>query len=63
MRRGGAFYDLPGVLERYREARPPGLSDPNRVMEEPALLEPLAPSRACGSWTWAAGTRRSAAAC
>ncbi|HYH91042.1 MAG TPA: methyltransferase domain-containing protein [Solirubrobacteraceae bacterium] len=41
MRRGGAFYDLPGVLERYREARPPGVSDPNRVMEEPALLEAL----------------------
>ena len=41
MRRGGAFYDLPGVLERYREARPTGVSDPNLVMEEPALLEEL----------------------
>ena len=26
------------LLERYREARPPGVSDPNHVMEEPALL-------------------------
>lgn len=41
MRRGGAFYDLPGVLERYRAARPAGVSDPNRVMEEPALLAEL----------------------
>ena len=43
MRRGGGFYDLPGVLERYREARSPGVSDPNGVMEEPALLEELGP--------------------
>jgi SAM-dependent methyltransferase len=41
VRRGGAFYDLPGVLERYREARPAGVSDPNVVMEEPALREEL----------------------
>ena len=41
MRRGGAFYDLPGVLERYREPRPADVTDPNHVMEEPALLEAL----------------------
>ena len=41
MPRGGAFYDAPGVLERYREARPPGVSDPNLVMEEPAVLDAL----------------------
>jgi SAM-dependent methyltransferase len=38
--RGGAFYDRPGVLERYRQ-RPPGVSSPNRVMERPALLQEL----------------------
>jgi SAM-dependent methyltransferase len=41
VRRGGAFYDLPGVLERYREVRPAGVSDPNDVMEGPALLDAL----------------------
>ena len=41
MPRGGSFYDAPGVLERYRERRPPGVSDPILVMEEPALLEAL----------------------
>jgi SAM-dependent methyltransferase len=43
VRRGGAFYDLPGVLERCRGTRPAGVSDPNVVMEEPALLEALGP--------------------
>jgi hypothetical protein len=28
VRRGGAFYDLPGVLERYRAARPTGVGAP-----------------------------------
>jgi SAM-dependent methyltransferase len=41
MSRGGAFYDAPGVLERYRAPRPPGVSDPNFVMEEPALMQEL----------------------
>jgi SAM-dependent methyltransferase len=40
VRRGGAFYDDPGVLERYREPQR-AISDPTEVMEEPALLEEL----------------------
>jgi SAM-dependent methyltransferase/predicted nucleotidyltransferase len=39
-RRGGAFYDHPEVLERYR-SRHAALSDPTEVMEEPALLAEL----------------------
>lgn len=39
-RRGGAFYDAPGVLERYRAHRQ-WAENPNSVMEEPAVLEEL----------------------
>jgi SAM-dependent methyltransferase len=39
-RRGGAFYDQPGVLERYHE-RPGDISNPVVVMEEPAVLDEL----------------------
>lgn len=35
--RGGAFYDDAAVFEHYREPRR-GVSSPNEVMEEPALL-------------------------
>jgi SAM-dependent methyltransferase len=38
--RGGAFYDRPGVFERFREPHE-GLSNPVVVMEEPALLDEL----------------------
>jgi len=38
------FYDRPGVLERYREATA-GVSDPQHVMEEPALLEEIGDPR------------------
>lgn len=38
--RGGAFYDDPGVLERYRSHRQ-WVESPNRVMEEPAVLDEL----------------------
>jgi SAM-dependent methyltransferase len=38
--RGGAFYDENSVFERYREPRS-GVSNPNEVMEEPALLAVL----------------------
>lgn len=37
--RGGAFYDQPDVFECYRDHAGP--SNPNLVMEEPALLEEL----------------------
>ncbi len=39
-RRGGAFYDEPGVFERYQQHRQWSLN-PNLVMEEPALFEEL----------------------
>jgi SAM-dependent methyltransferase len=39
-RRGGAFYDDPGLFERYQEHRAWALS-PNEVMEGPALFEEL----------------------
>ncbi len=39
-RLGGAFYDEPGVFDRYQEHRRWSLN-PNVVMEEPALLEEL----------------------
>ncbi len=37
-RRGGAFYDDPGVFERYRSHRR-WAENPNVVMEEPAVIE------------------------
>jgi SAM-dependent methyltransferase len=39
-RRGGAFYDEPGVVDRYRAHRQ-WAENPNRMMEEPAVLEEL----------------------
>lgn len=39
-RRGGTFYDDPGVFERYQEPQQ-AVSDPTEVMEEPALLAEL----------------------
>ncbi|WP_433436668.1 class I SAM-dependent DNA methyltransferase [Nonomuraea sp. CA-141351] len=39
--RGGSFYDVPHVFERYLGLRHSGVSSPNYVMEEPALLEEL----------------------
>ncbi|MFB9628906.1 class I SAM-dependent DNA methyltransferase [Nonomuraea helvata] len=39
--RGGSFYDVPHVFERYLDHRHSGVSSPNQVMEEPALLEEL----------------------
>ncbi len=38
---GGAFYDQPGVLARYTSPPGSGVSSPNAVMEEPALLAEL----------------------
>lgn len=34
---GGAFYDQPGVLDRYARHRRSGVSSPNLVMEAPAV--------------------------
>ncbi|MFC4112663.1 class I SAM-dependent DNA methyltransferase [Nonomuraea zeae] len=39
--RGGSFYDSPEVFERYLGHRHSGVSSPNHVMEEPALLDEL----------------------
>jgi hypothetical protein len=38
---GALFYDRPGVAERYGAHRHSGVSSPNIVMEEPALLAEL----------------------
>ena len=38
---GALFYDRPGVAERYGAHRHGGVSSPNFVMEEPALLAEL----------------------
>jgi ubiquinone/menaquinone biosynthesis C-methylase UbiE len=38
---GDPFYDAPGVIDAYRAGRPSGLSSPNEVMEEPAVLAAL----------------------
>lgn len=38
---GALFYDRPGVAERYGTHRHGGVSSPNFVMEEPALLAEL----------------------
>ncbi|MFD6948522.1 hypothetical protein A6A08_18610 [Nocardiopsis sp. TSRI0078] len=42
--RGSSFYDLPRMSDRYGEHRHGGVSSPNTVMEEPALLEELGPA-------------------
>jgi 2-polyprenyl-3-methyl-5-hydroxy-6-metoxy-1,4-benzoquinol methylase len=38
---GALFYDRPGLAERYGAHRHSGVSSPNIVMEEPALLAEL----------------------
>ncbi|GAA3662079.1 class I SAM-dependent methyltransferase [Nonomuraea antimicrobica] len=42
-KRGASFYDAPQILDRYLTHRHSGVSSPNHVMEEPALLDELGP--------------------
>lgn len=37
--RGGSFYDSPTTSQRYLDHRHSGVTSPNHVMEEPALLD------------------------
>ncbi|MEU0563892.1 class I SAM-dependent methyltransferase [Nonomuraea sp. NPDC005983] len=41
--RGGRFYDVPEARQQYLRRRHSGVTSPNHVMEEPALLEALGP--------------------
>jgi hypothetical protein len=38
---GGAFYDSPGVFDRYSAHRGEPILSPNLVMEDPAVLDHL----------------------